>query len=66
MPIVDRQGSFTILGVSEGAGVRPVCTLDPNTIVEQREDGSFCIKPIESQNVFTNEELFELLGMAQP
>lgn len=43
-----------------------ISLLSPDTIVEQREGGVFFIKPFTTQNVFTDEELFELLGMAQP
>lgn len=64
--IANRSGMLDRLTASSCAGVRPVCTLSPDTIVEQRGDGAFSIKPFASQNVFTDEELFELLGMAQP
>lgn len=64
--ISNRSGVLNRLTASSCSGVRPVCTLNPNTIVEQREDGVFFIKPFTTQNVFTDEELFELLGMAQP
>lgn len=64
--IANRSGMLDRLTASSCAGVRPVCTLSPDTIVEQRDDGAFSIKPFASQNVFTDEELFELLGMAQP
>ena len=64
--ISNRSGVLNRLTASSCSGVRPVCTLSPDTIVEQREDGVFFIKPFTTQNVFTDEELFELLGMAQP
>lgn len=64
--ISNRSGVLNRLTASSCSGVRPVCTLNPDTIVEQREAGVFFIKPFTTQNVFTDEELFELLGMAQP
>lgn len=64
--ISNRSGVLNRLTASSCSGVRPVCTLSPDTIVEQREDGVFFIKPFTTQNVFTDEELLELLGMAQP
>lgn len=64
--IANRSGMLDRLTASGCSGVRPVCTLNPDAIVEQRDDGTFSIKPFASQNVFTDEELFELLGMAQP
>lgn len=64
--ISNRSGVLNRLTASSCSGVRPVCTLSTDTIVEQREDGVFFIKPFTTQNVFTDEELFELLGMAQP
>lgn len=64
--ISNRSGVLNRLTASSCSGVRPVCTLSPDTIVEQREDGVFFIKSFTTQNVFTDEELFELLGMAQP
>lgn len=61
-----RSGQLGKLMPSDCAGVRPVCTLKAEVVVEQYGDGVFFIKPVSNQNVFTDEELFELLGMAQP
>lgn len=64
---VTRSGYLLARTTMDCAGVRPVCTLNPNTIVKQMGNGMYFIKPFAtSQSVFTDEELFELLGMAQP
>lgn len=50
-----------------GSGLRPVCTIDPETTVTLGEDGHFYIQPRHVvRNVYTNEELFELLGLTRP
>lgn len=47
-------------------GLRPICAINPDTPVVI-ENGLFIIKPRnESRNAYTDEELFELLGLAQP
>lgn len=49
------------------AGVRPVCTLPLATPVIQGDDGFYHIKPFDVEsNAFTDNDLFALLGMAQP
>ena len=48
-------------------GVRPVCTISPETVVTFCDDGLYYIKPfVVEQNVSTDEELFAFLGLAQP
>lgn len=49
------------------AGVRPMCTLSPDTVVILGDDGMYHIKLWEvRQNVCTDEELFEFLGVVRP
>lgn len=65
--VISRQGLKRGLQPYCSAGVRPVCTLNPDTPVEQIGNGVFKIKPSESnRRTFTDEEFMELLGMAQP
>lgn len=48
-------------------GVRPVCTISPETVVTLGDDGMCYIKPLAiKQNVRTDEELFAFLGLVQP
>lgn len=48
-------------------GFRPVCTINPDTEVIMDGAGCYHIKPRTIQtNVFTDKELFDFLGMAQP
>lgn len=48
-------------------GVRPVCTISPETVVTLGDDGLCYIKPVAiKQNVCTDEELFAFLGLVQP
>ena len=49
------------------AGLRPMCRLKPETVVEVDENGVAHIKPYALKNeTCTDAELFELLGVAQP
>lgn len=49
------------------AGLRPVCTLKLDTVLEKYENGKYQVKPFGIQGkLFTDEELFELLGVARP
>lgn len=64
---LDRQCSLDTLPPRNSSGLRPVCTINPDTPVILGEDGNYYIKPRPVQrNVYTDEELFELLGLAQP
>lgn len=63
----DRQRSLNVQSPRYSSGLRPVCTINPDTPVILGEDGYYYIKPrAEQRNVYTDEELFELLGLAQP
>ena len=65
--IISRSGCFAYLSAAKSAGVRPVCTLQPETIVSALDSGVFSVKISASdEQVFTDKEFFELLGMAQP
>lgn len=65
--VIGRSGACERHYASDCSGLRPVCTLKPDTPVLKREDGIYYIEPrVVRQNVYTDEELFELLGMAQP
>lgn len=54
--ISNRSGVLNRLTASSCSGVRPVCTLSPDTIVEQREDGVFFIKPFTRRMTRWNPE----------
>lgn len=48
-------------------GIRPVCMLRQDTVVEEYADGLYRIKPTAKQeNLFSDKEFFDLLGMVQP
>lgn len=64
---LDRQCSLDTMPPRNSSGLRPVCTVNPDTPVILGENGYYYIKPRSVQrNVYTDEELFELLGLAQP
>lgn len=49
------------------SGLRPVCTIKPETVLEADENGIYRLKPVNVQNsLFTDEEFFSLLGIARP
>lgn len=64
---MDRQCCLNTAYPRNSSGLRPVCTINPDTPVILGEDGYYYIKlrPVQ-RNVYTDEELFELLGLAQP
>lgn len=65
--VISRSGNQQSQYPYYASGVRPVCTLVSDTAVEPVENGVFRIKPGEmSRNVFTDDELMALLGMARP
>lgn len=65
--VISRSATFQRQYPYCGSGLRPVCTLNLDTIVELGDDGTFHIKPSEAnRKVFTDEELMALLGMARP
>jgi hypothetical protein len=65
--IMGRNGEVNYQRPVYSCGVRPICVVKPDTIVVCDDDGLYHIKPcVVSVNVCTDEELFELLGMAQP
>ena len=72
----DRYGSTAIqyidrscrIGVSQpysSMGLRPVCAIDPNTVVSQDGSGIYHVKPLGSVsgNCFTDAELIDFLGI---
>lgn len=64
---LSRQCSLDTISPKGSSGLRPVCTINPDTPVILGEDGYYYIKPRSVQrNVYTDEELFELLGLVQP
>jgi len=64
---LSRNCSLDTVSPRNSSGLRPVCTINPDTPVILGEDGYYYIKPRPVQrNVYTDEELFELLGLAQP
>lgn len=65
--IMARNGDTNWQRPVYACGVRPVCTLHPDTAVVRDADGLYHVKPRNvDRYLCTDEELFELLGMAQP
>jgi len=62
---IDRAGFTKFVTPSDGCGFRPVCTIDPNTIVEETSSGLFRIVPfgMSADDVITDEDLLTLLGL---
>lgn len=64
---LDRIGNFSHQAPRIPSGLRPVCTMNLETPVVLGEDGRFYIQPHHVvRNVYTDEELFDLLGLTQP
>lgn len=65
--IIDRCGSVSSKPPCNGAGVRPVCDIRPNTKIDIGEDGIFVISPFEVDHnmneSYTDEELMIFLGL---
>lgn len=65
--ILNRSGEAGHKNPYHSAGLRPVCTLKPDTILEMDENGLCWVKQIGGQSkLFTDDEFFELLGVARP
>lgn len=65
--ILGRSGEMGNKTPYHSAGLRPVCTLNPETILEMDENGFCWVKEVVKQSkLFTDDELFELLGVARP
>lgn len=65
--ILTRNGERGRKCPYHSAGLRPVCTIKPETVVETDEGRVYWVKPFGVQTkLFTDDEFFELLGMAQP
>ena len=63
--IIDRTGSISSAPPSGGVGLRPVCTINPDTAVSEIESGIYKITPFEVTPgiLWTDEELRNLLGI---
>lgn len=65
--VLSRNGEMGYKHPYHSAGLRPVCTLKPDTVLEMDENGFCWVKQVGGQDkLFTNDELFELLGVARP
>lgn len=64
---VSRSGNAERRTPKELCGLRPVCSVKPDIIVVPGDNDTFHIKAYAvSQNICTNEELLNFLGLAQP
>lgn len=64
---LNRSGEMGYKAPYHSAGLRPVCTLNPDTVLEMDENGFCRVKPVGRQvKLFTDSEFFELLGVARP
>lgn len=63
-----RGGGVGLTTPNRPCGLRPVCTLKPDILAEQDESGCWHIKPYAASrnNICTDEELFDFLGLTQP
>lgn len=65
--IMGRNGEVNYQRPVYPCGVRPVCVVNPDTIVIRDDNGVYHIKSYGvNSNVCTDEELFEFLGVALP
>nr|WP_290463094.1 hypothetical protein [Acutalibacter muris] len=65
--VLSRNGEMGYKHPYHSAGLRPVCTLKPDSVLEMDENGFCWVKQVGGQDkLFTNDELFELLGVARP
>lgn len=64
---IDRTGKSNYQGASNCSGIRPMCVIAPNTIVEPIEDDVYRVKPYNIEHeTFSDEEFLKYLGVAQP
>jgi len=62
--IINRSGNYCSQLSSSLAGIRPMCSIKPDAIVELGDDGIYRIKPYTiTRETFTDEEFFEYLGI---
>lgn len=65
--IMGRNGEVNYQRPVYPCGVRPICVVNPDTIVIRDDNGLYHIKSYGvNPNVCTDEELFEFLGVALP
>lgn len=65
--ILNRSGKMGYRAPFSSSGLRPVCTMNPDTVLEMDENGLCWVKQVGRQvKLFTDNEFFELLGVAQP
>jgi len=64
---ISRSGEIRKVSPQNPCGLRPVCCINPDTKLVIAGDGVYRIEPyVIRHNVYTDEELFGFLGMAQP
>lgn len=64
---IDRTGRSSYQHPSNSSGIRPICAIAPNTIVEPTDDGVYRVMPYNIEHeTFTDEEFLRYLGVAQP
>jgi hypothetical protein len=62
---IDRAGKTEVNNPFIGSGFRPVCSVKPEVIIEETDDGIFSIVPYqtEKEELCTNKDLLMLLGI---
>ncbi len=64
---ISRNGGIAYMAPSDPCGIRPICNIKPDTVVTPVDDDMFAVKPYAvAQNICTEAELLDFLGLAQP
>lgn len=66
--ILTRNGDMWQKPPYLSAGLRPVCTIKPETVLEADDNKLFWVKqqPNDQRELFSEDEFFRLLGIARP
>lgn len=64
---ISRNGSIDYMSPCEPCGIRPVCSIKPDTVVTPVDGDMFIVKPYAvAQNICTDAEFLDFLGLARP
>lgn len=64
---ISRNGGFDYISPCNPCGIRPVCNIKPDTVVVPCDNDMFVVRPYAvSQNICTDTEFLDFLGLARP
>lgn len=64
---VSRNGGINYMSPCDPCGIRPICSIKPDTVVTSTDGDMFVVKPYTiSQSICTDAEFLDFLGLARP